>query len=81
MQMIRHATTLLRVRRVALVAAAIAFTASLYAQDQQSQVIIDPVLKCSGKDGDPDAIGIAGGSLIRVGDQWRFCYFSGTRAR
>ncbi|MFT5471277.1 MAG: putative GH43/DUF377 family glycosyl hydrolase [Verrucomicrobiales bacterium] len=34
----------------------------------------EPVLKRSGEHGDPDAIGIAGGSLIQVGNEWRFYY-------
>lgn len=34
----------------------------------------NPVLERSGVDGDPDAIGMAGGSLIQVGDEWRFYY-------
>lgn len=32
------------------------------------------VISRSGEAGDPDTIGIAGGSVIRVGDEWRFYY-------
>ena len=39
----------------------------------------NPILSRSGKDGDPDAVGVAGGSVIQVrlpdgGSQWRFYY-------
>ena len=39
----------------------------------------NPILSRSGKDGDPDAVGVAGGSVIRVrlpdgATQWRFYY-------
>ncbi|MBG86734.1 MAG: hypothetical protein CMO80_07525 [Verrucomicrobiales bacterium] len=34
----------------------------------------EPVLQRSNVEGSPDAIGIAGGSVLKVGDEWRFYY-------